>query len=151
MHEFRRAGKTIYVNPICYDELTAMYHARVCTYATGKTWGAVRPHYAVRCPHGKEFFAVRGHKDARHPLTHGIDSEKRTAKKHAWQRARETHGKEKTHGKNTSRRTAKRRSTAKEALRCRGAHFAVRHGTKHGKGAFAVRRVLCRVQKMIFF
>jgi hypothetical protein len=114
-------------------------------------------------PHGKEFFAVRGHKDARHPLTHGIDSEKRTAKKHAWQRARETHGKEKTHGKNTSRRTAKRRSTAKEALRCRGAHFAVRHalvhgkapfavrhGTKHGKGAFAVRRVLCRVQKMIF-
>jgi hypothetical protein len=120
---------------------------------TGKTWGAVLPHCAVR-----------GHHDARHPLTHGIDSEKHTAKKHAWQRARKTHGKEKTHGKNPSRRTAKRRSTAKEALRCRGAHFAVRHGlvhgkapfagrhgTKHGKGAFAVRRVLCRVQKMIFF
>jgi hypothetical protein len=120
---------------------------------TGKTWGAVLPHCAVR-----------GHHHEWHPLTHGIDSEKRTAKKHAWQRARKTHGKEKTRGNNPSRRTAKRRNTTKEALRCRGAHFAVRHGlvhgkapfavrhrTKHGKGAFAMRRFLCRVQKMIFF
>jgi hypothetical protein len=120
---------------------------------TGKTWGAVQATYAVR-----------GHDNARHPFTYGIDLEKRTTKNHAWQRGSKTHGKEKKHGNNPSRRTTKRRSTAKEALRCLGAHivvrhdgmhgkatFAVRHGTKHGKGAFAVRCILCRVQKMIFF
>jgi hypothetical protein len=114
-------------------------------------------------PHGKDFFAVRGHDDARHPLTHGKDSEKRTAKNNAWQRGRKTHGKEKKHGNNPSKRTAKRRSTAKEALRCRGtnfavrhdgmhgkAPFAVRHDTKHGKGAFVVCCILCRVQNIIF-
>jgi hypothetical protein len=108
-------------------------------------------------------FAVRGHDDARHPLTHGKDSEKRTAKSHAWQRGRKTHGKEKKHGNNPSTRTAKRRSTANEALRCRGtnfavrhdgmhgkAPFAVRHDTKHGKGTFAVRCILYRVQNIIF-
>jgi hypothetical protein len=114
-------------------------------------------------PHGKEFFAVRGHDDARHPSTHGKGYEKRTTKNHAWQRGRKTHGKVRQHGNNPSTRTAKRRSTAKEALRCRdtnfavrhnGKHgkapFAVRHDTMHGKGAFAVLRILCRVQNIIF-
>jgi hypothetical protein len=114
-------------------------------------------------PHGKEFFAVRGHNDARHPSTLGKGSEKRTAKKHAWQRGRKMHGKVRQHGNNLSTRMAKRRSTAKEALCCRGSNFAVRHNrthgkapfavchdTTHGKGAFAVLRILCRVQYIIF-
>jgi hypothetical protein len=92
-------------------------------------------------------------------MTYGKDSEKHTAKNNAWQRGRKTHGKEKKHDNNPSKRTAKRRSMAKEALRCRGtnfavrheglhgkAPFAVRHATKHGKGAFIVHCLLCRVQ-----
>jgi hypothetical protein len=112
-------------------------------------------------PHGKEYFVVRGHNDARYP--HSKGSEKRRAKNHAWQRGRKTHGKVRQHGNNLSTRTAKRRSTAKEALRCRGSNFvvqhkrthdkapfAVRHDTTHGKGAFAMLRILCRVQYIIF-
>jgi hypothetical protein len=106
-------------------------------------------------PHGKECFAVRGHDDARHLCTHGKGSEKRTANNHARQRLRKTHGKVRQHGNNPSTRTTKRRSTAKEALRCRGTNFAVRHNrmhvkasfpvrhdTMHAKGSFAVLRIL---------
>jgi hypothetical protein len=121
-----------------------MFSVRYCTFIDDLT------HYrknmgcrvGIVCralPHGKDFFAVRGHDDARHPLTHGKDSEKRTAKNNAWQRGRKTHGKEKKHGNNPSKRTAKRRSTAKEALRCRGTNFAVRHDGMHGKAPFVVR------------
>jgi hypothetical protein len=117
-------------------------------------------------PHGKEFFAMRGHDDTRHPSTHGKGYEKRTAKNHACQRGRKTHNKVRQHGNNPSTRTTKRRSMAKENLRCRDTNCAVRHNgkhdkapfvvhhdTTHGKGAFAVCKIsfLSSFLSILFF